>query len=41
MFKVNEKTPEQRQWRRFDIFIVNFKHTSHLVLVYLLLTLTI
>ena len=40
MFKVNEKTPEQRQWRRFGIFI-NFKYTSHLVLVYLLLILSI
>ena len=31
--------PEQRQWRRSGLFIVNFKHISHLVLVFLLLTL--
>ena len=34
------KTPEQRRhWRRFDVFIVNFEHISHLALVFLLLTL--
>ena len=33
------KTPEQRQWRPSDVFIVNFEHILHLVLVYLLLTL--
>ena len=27
------------QWRRFGIFIVNFEHISHLVLVFSLLTL--
>ena len=32
MFKVNN-------WRRSGVFIVNFKHISHLVLVFLLLTL--
>ena len=26
------ETPEQRQWRHYGIFIVNFKHISHLVL---------
>ena len=26
-------------WRRSGVFIVNFEHTSHLVLVFLLLTL--
>ena len=31
--------PQWRQWRRFGIFIVNFEHISHLVLVFLLLTL--
>ena len=30
----------ERQWRRFDVFIVNFEHISHLVLVFLLLTLS-
>ena len=33
------KTPERHQWCRSDVFIVNFEHTSHLVLVFLLLTL--
>ena len=32
-------TSERRQWRRSDVFIVNFEHISHLVLVFLLLTL--
>ena len=33
-------TPEQRQWRRSGVFIVDFEHISHLVLVFLLLTLS-
>ena len=33
------KTPEQRNWRRSGIFIVNFEQISHIVLVLLLLTL--
>ena len=37
--KLTIKTPERRQWCRFGVFIVNFKHTSHLVLLFLLLTL--
>ena len=37
--KLTKKIPEQRQWRRSGVFIVNFKHTSHLVLLFLLLTL--
>ena len=28
------KILERRQWRRSGIFIVNFKHISHLVLVF-------
>ena len=36
--KLTIKTPERRQWRRSGVF-VNFKHVSHLVLVFLLLTL--
>ena len=32
-------TPERRKWRRSGVFIVNFEHISHLVLVFLLLTL--
>ena len=35
MFKVNKR----RHCRRSGIFIVNFEHTSHLFLVFLLLTL--
>ena len=37
--KLTLKTPEQHQWRRYGVFIVNFEHISHLVLVFLLLTL--
>ena len=33
------KIPEQRQWRRADIFIFNFEQMSHIVLVFSLLTL--
>ena len=32
-------TPERRHWRCFGVFIVNFEHISHLVLVFLLLIL--
>ena len=42
MFKVNNKdtrtTPMHKQ-RRFGVFIANFEHTLHLVLIFLLLTL--
>ena len=31
------KTPERCQWRRSGVFIVNFEHISHLVIVFLLL----
>ena len=37
--KLTIKIPERRQWRRSGIFIVNFEHISHLVPVFLLLTL--
>ena len=33
------KTPERRQWRRSGVFIVNFEHILHLVLMFLLLIL--
>ena len=33
------KTPEQRQLRRSGVFIINFEYISHLVIVFLLLTL--
>ena len=31
--KLTIKTPERRQWRGSGVFIVNFEHISHLVLV--------
>ena len=37
--KLPVKTPERRHWRHSGAFIVNFEHISHLVLVFLLLTL--
>ena len=37
--KLTIKTPERRQSRRSGVFIVNFEHISHFVLVFLLLTL--
>ena len=33
--KLTIKTPEQLQWRRFGVFLVNFEHISHLFLVFL------
>ena len=36
---LTKKTPEQRQWRRSCIIIVNFEHISNLALVFILLTL--
>ena len=36
--KLTIKTPERRHWRLSGVFIVNFKHISHLVLLFLLLT---
>ena len=38
--KLTIKTPERRHWRHSGVFIVNFEHISHLVLVFLLLTLS-
>ena len=37
--KLTIKTPQRRQWRRSGVFIVNFEHTSHFVLLFLLLNL--
>ena len=37
--KLTIKTPERRHCHRPGVFIVNFEHISHLVLVFLLLTL--
>ena len=38
--KLTIKIPERCHWRRFGIFIVNFERISHLVLVFLQLTLS-
>ena len=35
--KLTIKTPEGCQWRPSGVFIVNFEHISHLILVFLLL----
>ena len=37
--KITIKTPEGCQWRHSGVFIVNSEHISHLVLMFLLLTL--
>ena len=37
--KLKIKTPERRQCHRYGVFIFNFEHIPHLVLVFLLLTL--
>ena len=37
--KLTTKTPERHQWRRSGVSIVNLEHISHLILVFLLLTL--
>ena len=37
--KLTARTLERRYWRRSGVFVVNFEHISHLVLVFLLLTL--
>ena len=33
MFKINNEIPEQCQWRRSGVFIVNFEHIPHLFIV--------
>ena len=38
--KLRVKAPEQRHWRRSSALIVNIEHIQHLVLVFLLLTLS-
>ena len=37
--KLTMKIPELRHWHRSGVFNVNFEHTSHHVLVFVLLTL--
>ena len=39
--KLTIKTPERRQWGRSGVFIGNFEHISHLILMFSLLTLNI
>ena len=39
MFKINNKSPELRQWRRSGVFIFNSEHISHIFLVFLPLAL--
>ena len=36
--KLTIKTPERRKWRRSGVFIVNFEHIFHLVLMFLMPT---
>ena len=36
--KLTVNKPKRRQWRRSDIFIVNFEQISHIVLVFPLLS---
>ena len=36
--KLTIKTSERHHWRRSNVFLVNFEHSSHLFLVFLLLT---
>ena len=38
--KLTIKTPEWRYWRRSGVFIGNFDHILHLVLVFILVTLS-
>ena len=38
--KLTIKTPERRQWHRSGVFVANFEHIPHIVLVFLLFTLT-
>ena len=38
--KLTAKTAERHQWRRSGVFMVYFEHISHLVLLFLLLTLS-
>ena len=37
--KITIKTPTRHQWRRSDVFTINFEHISHLFLMFLFLIL--
>ena len=39
MFKIYNKALEQRQWRRYGVFIANFEDASHQLLTFVSLTL--
>ena len=38
--KLTITTPEQRQWRRSGVFIINFEHITHLDILFLSLILS-
>ena len=38
--KLAINTPVRRHWRRYFVFMVNFKHISYLFVLFLLLTLS-
>ena len=38
--KLTITTPEQRQWRRSGVFIINFEHITHLDILFLTLILS-
>ena len=40
LLKAYNRNTRAERWRRSNVFIVNFEHMSHLVLVILLLTLS-
>ena len=39
MFKVKPKRQQNNAWSHSGVFVVNFEHISHLILVFLLLNL--
>ena len=41
MFKVNSKDTRAASFRSSGIFSINFEHTSHLALIFILLTLNL
>ena len=40
MFKINDKDTRTTPWRCSGVFIVNFEHIPHLILVFLFSTLS-
>ena len=39
LFKVSNKETKLRQWRCSGVFIINFEHVSHIILLFSLLSL--